>query len=153
MNTNNIHKYSLLQIQIWILFVKIVWLQIQIWILFVRNIYKYIRICEYSLHSGLLLLPDGFQIFVIAKLRNIEFVPAKELFYLYLAKKGQSSNSRATPCCTRPPGHSTPKKSVAGVSWSSFQVHLQFRKLPILSQFNRCIHFPMSVNNKIIKHS
>ena len=37
--------------------------------------------------QGLKLLPNEIFIFVIAKLRNIEFVPAKELFYLYLGEK------------------------------------------------------------------
>ena len=40
------------------------WLQIWIWILFVRNIHKYIRIFEYSLHSGYQRNPTHLVFFV-----------------------------------------------------------------------------------------
>ena len=72
-------------------------------------------------YQGLQLLPDKFFRFSIGKLRNIEFFfPAKGLFFMQLAKKGQSSTSRSTPRCTRPPGHTKPKNSAVGGGRSSF---------------------------------
>ena len=70
--------------------------------------------------QGLPLLPKEIYIFVIVKLKNIEFFVRLKTLLTVNCKMGQSSTSRATPCCIGPPGHTTPKKSVAGAGRSSF---------------------------------
>ena len=73
-----------------------------------------IKVHSEAKFQGIQLLPKELFMFIIAKFRSIEFCFGKRTILFVSGIKGQSSTSRATPCCTRPQGHTTPKKSAAG---------------------------------------